>query len=275
MLRFPYYFRFVILRFIRKSQKKIIDMKAVIIEDEQKSRDMLADILKKNFPQITILGLAKNVAEGVELIQSLKPNLLFLDISMPDGTGFDVLEKVQGAKFDIIFTTATDKHALKAIKYSACDYLLKPIDIDDLKIAINRLVEKRATSMPSMDNLQFLIQNLKRTDDNYNKITLPTGNAYEIISIKDIIRCEADGSYTNFYLVGGKKLMVSASLKHYEDLLPENDFIRIHHHHLINVNHVVRFLKVDGGYAIMSDNTQLEISRRKKDAFLEKLRAML
>ena len=128
--------------------------------------------------------------------------------------------------------------------------------------------------MPSMENLQFLIQNLKRSDDNYNKITLPTGNAYEIISIKDIIRCEADGSYTNFYLVGGKKLMVSASLKHYEDLLPEKDFIRIHHHHLINMNHVVRFLKVDGGYAIMTDNTQLEISRRKKDAFLERLNAV-
>ena len=159
-------------------------MKAVIIEDEQKSRDMLADILKKNFPQITILGLGKNVAEGVDLIQNLKPNLLFLDISMPDGTGFDVLEKVQGAKFDIIFTTATDKHALKAIKYSACDYLLKPIDIDDLKMAINRLIEKRSSNMPSMDNLQFLIQNLKRADDNYNKITLPTGNAYEIINIK-------------------------------------------------------------------------------------------
>ncbi len=250
-------------------------MKALIIEDEQKSREMLATLIKKNFPEINIVGLGKNVAEGVELIKSLQPELLFLDISMPDGTGFDVLEKVQGLKFDIIFTTATDKHALKAIKYSACDYLLKPIDIEELKIAVEKVLAKKTSpTMPSMENLQFLIQNLKRTDDNYNKITLPTGNAYEIISIKDIIRCEADGSYTNFYLVGGKKLMVSASLKHYEDLLPENDFIRIHHHHLINMNHVVRFLKVDGGYAIMTDNTQLEISRRKKDAFLERLNAV-
>ncbi len=250
-------------------------MKALIIEDEQKSREMLATLIKKNFPEITVVGLGKNVAEGVELIKTLQPELLFLDISMPDGTGFDVLEKVQGLKFDIIFTTATDKHALKAIKYSACDYLLKPIDIDELKVAVEKVLSKKASpSMPSMENLQFLIQNLKRTDDNYNKITLPTGNAYEIISIKDIIRCEADGSYTNFYLVGGKKLMVSASLKHYEDLLPENDFIRIHHHHLINMNHVVRFLKVDGGYAIMTDGTQLEISRRKKDAFLDRLNAV-
>lgn len=249
-------------------------MKALIIEDEQKSREMLSDILKKYYPQIAILGLAKNVAEAVELIEKTKPNLLFLDISMPDGTGFDVLEKTLGHKFDIIFTTATDKHALKAIKYSACDYLLKPIDLDELDNAIKRLEQKRSSSMPSMDNLQFLIQNLKRADDNYNKISLPTGNAFEIVHIKDIIRCEADGSYTNFFLVGGKKLMVSASLKHYEDLLPELDFIRIHHHHLVNMNHVIRFLKEDGGYAIMTDNSKLEISRRKKDAFLQRLNAV-
>ena len=249
-------------------------MKTLIIEDEKKSREMLATLIKKNFPQLTIVGLAKNVAEGVEFINTLSPDLVFLDISMPDGTGFDVLEKTQGLKFDIIFTTATDKHALKAIKYSACDYLLKPIDVDELKPTVDKLIEKhssKTSTMPSMENLQFLIQNLKRADDNYSKITLPTGNAYEIVSIKDIIRCEAEGSYTNFILIGGKKLMVSASMKHYEDLLPTNDFIRIHHHHLININHVLRFLKVDGGYAIMSDNSQLEISRRKKDAFMERL----
>jgi two-component system LytT family response regulator len=249
-------------------------MKALIIEDEQKSREMLSEILKKYYPQIAILGLAKNVSEAVELIEKTKPNLLFLDISMPDGTGFDVLEKTLGHHFDIIFTTATDKHALKAIKYSACDYLLKPIDLDELQDAINRVEKKRAVVIPNMENLQFLIQNLKRTDDNYNKISLPTGNAFEIIQIKDIIRCEADGSYTNFFLVGGKKLMVSASLKHYEDLLPEKDFIRIHHHNLVNMNHVIRFLKEDGGYAIMSDNSKLEISRRKKEAFLERLNAV-
>ncbi len=252
-------------------------MKTLIIEDEQKSRDMLATLIKKNFPQLTIVGLAKNVAEGVEFIKTLSPDLVFLDISMPDGTGFDVLEKTEGLKFDIIFTTATDKHALKAIKYSACDYLLKPIDVDELKPTVDKLIVKhtnKTSTMPSMENLQFLIQNLKRADDNYSKITLPSGNAYEIVNIKDIIRCEADGSYTNFILIGGKKLMVSASMKHYEDLLPANDFIRIHHHHLININHVVRFLKVDGGYAIMSDNSQLEISRRKKDAFLERLNAL-
>jgi two-component system LytT family response regulator len=245
-------------------------IKALIIEDEQKSREMMVMLVEKNCPQLNLLGAAKNVKEGVELINSLNPELIFLDISMPDGTGFDLLEQVQGKKFEIIFTTATDKHALKAIKYSACDYILKPIDVDELKAAVEKVAQKK-NAVPSMDNLQFLIQQFKKADDNYQKITLPTGNAYEIVNIKDIIRCEADASYTHFYLVGGKKLMISASLKHYEDLLPENDFIRIHHQHLINMGHVTRFLKQDGGYAVMSDGTQIEVSRRKKDAFMERL----
>ncbi len=245
-------------------------IKTLIIEDEQKSRELMAMLVEKNCPQLQVIGLAKNVNEGIEMIKSLNPDLIFLDIAMPDGTGFDLLEAVQGKKFEIIFSTASDKHALKAIKYSACDYLLKPIDVEELKAAVEKVALKK-NQVPTMDNLQFLIQHLKKADDNYQKITLPTGNAYEIVNIKDIIRCEADGSYTHFYLVGGKKLMVSASLKHYEDLLPESDFIRVHHQNLINMNHVTRYLKEDGGYAVMSDGTKIEISRRKKDAFMDRL----
>ncbi|MBA3663467.1 MAG: response regulator transcription factor [Bacteroidetes bacterium] len=246
-------------------------MKTLIVEDEQKSRDMLAGIIQKNCPMLEIVGLANNVKEGVEMVKSLKPELIFLDISMPDGSGFDLLEQVQGHKFELIFATASDQYAIRAIKYSACDYLLKPIDIDELKEAVDKAMKKKAIAPPTMENLQFLIQQLKRSDDNFQKITLPTGNAFEIVNIKDIIRCEADTSYTNFYLTDKRKLMVSAGLKHYEELLPEQDFIRVHHHHLINMNHVVRFLKEDGGYAVMSDGTKIEISRRKKDAFLERL----
>jgi len=245
-------------------------IKTLIIEDEQKSRDMLAAIIQKNCPDLEVTGLAKNVEEGVTLIKTLAPELVFLDITMPDGSGFDLLEQVPGYKFDLIFATASDQHAIKAIKYSACDYLLKPIDIEELKVAVAKVVAKKSAT-PSMENLQFLIQHLKRADENFQKITLPTGNAYEIVNIKDIVRCEADGSYTNFYLADKRKLMISAGLKHYEELLPENDFIRVHHHHLINMNHVMRFLKEDGGYAIMSDGSKIEISRRKKEAFMEKL----
>jgi two-component system, LytTR family, response regulator len=242
----------------------------LIVEDEQKSLEMLAGLIEKNCPELRITGLAKDVKEGVEMIRTLKPELVFLDISMPDGSGFDLLEHVSGYKFELIFATASDAHAIRAIKYSACDYLLKPIDVDELKAAVAKVVNKK-NAIPSMENLQFLIQQLKRADENFQKITLPTGNAYEIVNIRDIIRCEADGSYTNFHLSDKRKLMISSGLKHYEELLPENEFIRVHHHHLINMNHVVRFLKEDGGYAIMSDGSKIEISRRKKEAFMEKL----
>jgi two-component system, LytTR family, response regulator len=247
-------------------------LKTLIIEDEEKSRDVLLKIIEKNCPNLVVTGMATNVAEGVEKIKTLQPDLVFLDITMPDGSGFDVLEQVQGYKFDLIFATASNHHAVRAFKYSACDYLLKPIDAEELKAAVARIMERKS-QVPDMQNLNFLIQQLKRADDNYQKITLPTGNAYEIINLKDIIRCEADGSYTNFFLADKRKLMVSASLKHYEELLPENDFIRAHHHHLINMNHVLRFLKEDGGYAVMSDGSKIEISRRKKDQFMERLKS--
>lgn len=247
-------------------------IKTLIIEDEQKSRDVLLKIIEKNCPQLEIVGMAENVADGVEKIKTLKPDLVFLDITMPDGSGFDVLEQVQGYKFDLIFATASNNHAIRAFKYSACDYLLKPIDVEELKSAVSR-IEKRKNETPDMQNLNFLIQQLKKSDDNFQKITLPTGNAYEIINLKDIVRCEADGSYTYFYLTDKRKLMVSASLKHYEELLPEQDFIRVHHHNLINMNHVVRFLKEDGGYAVMSDGSKIEISRRKKDVFMDRLKS--
>lgn len=247
-------------------------IKTLIIEDEQKSRDVLLKIIEKNCPQLSIVGTASSVSEGVSQIKALSPDLVFLDITMPDGSGFDLLEQVQGYKFDLIFATASNNHAIRAFKYSACDYLLKPIDVEELKSAVSR-IEKRKNETPDMQNLNFLIQQLKKSDDNFQKITLPTGNAYEIINLKDIVRCEADGSYTYFYLTDKRKLMVSASLKHYEELLPEQDFIRVHHHNLINMNHVVRFLKEDGGYAVMSDGSKIEISRRKKDVFMDRLKS--
>ncbi|MCA6361417.1 MAG: response regulator transcription factor [Bacteroidetes bacterium] len=243
---------------------------AVIVEDETKSREVLETLVKTNCPDVQVVATADAVASGVELIRKVNPKLVFLDIEMADGSGFDLLEQLPQAGFDVIFTTASDQHALRAIKYSAIDYLLKPIDGDELKAAVDKIVKKQSGN-DNLENLKFLLQNFRMPSEQYTKITLPTGNAYEIVNVKDIIRCEADGSYTSFFLESKKKLLVSASLKHYEDLLPENDFIRVHHHHLININHVVRYLKTDGGYAVMTDGSQIEISRRKKDAFLQRL----
>lgn len=250
-----------------------MSIRAVIIEDEKKSRELLGHLVAKHCPEVKIVGTAECVSTGVELVKKEKPELVFLDIEMPDGTGFDLLQQVQDEKFNLIFTTASDAYAVKAIKFSALDYLLKPIDSDELKAAVARFEERKPASS-DMENLKFLLQNFRKNDEHYSKITLPTGQAYEIVNIKDIIRCEAEGNYTTFFLANKKKLLVSASLKHYEDLLPSEDFFRVHHHHLINVNHVVRYLKQDGGYAVMTDDTKVEVSRRKKDAFLERLHKM-
>jgi two-component system LytT family response regulator len=246
-------------------------IKAVIIEDEKKSAEVLAQLLQKNCPDVTIAGRAENVKEGTELIRTLKPELIFLDVMMPDGSGFDVLEKLSDLKFDVIFTTATDKFAVKAIKYSALDYLLKPIDADELIAAVKKVADSK-TKFSTEQNLRFLLENIRHGDDQYSKITLPTGTSYEVVLVKDIIRCEANDNYTNVYLTNGRKYLVSGTLKHYEDLLPEKDFIRVHHGYLINMNHMTRFLKEAGGYAVMSDGSKVEVSRRKKDDFLKHLK---
>jgi two-component system LytT family response regulator len=246
-------------------------IKALLVEDEAQSRQLLKTLLNKNCPDIEVVGMAANVKEASEGIQKYQPDLVFLDITMPDGTGFDLLEKTSPIKFDIIFTTATDKYAVKAIKYSALDYLLKPIDVEELKQSVSKVIQKKQ-QLNTVENLTHLLQNLKQSTDSYQKITLPTGSAYEIIYIKDIIRCEAEGSYTMFFLTSGKKLLVTAGLKHYEDLLPHKEFMRIHHHHLININHVSRILKNEGSFVVMSDDMKIEMSRRKKDEFLEALK---
>ena len=245
-------------------------IRAILVEDETKSRQLLNSLLDKYCKDIEVVATAANVEKAIEEIQKHHPDLVFLDITMPDGTGFDLLEKLAPLTFDIIFTTATDKHAIKAIKYSALDYLLKPIDIDELKEAVNKLVQKK-NNLNTVENLTQLLNNLKETGESYQKITLPTGTAYEMVYIKDIIRCEAEGSYTMFFMTNSKRFLVTYGLKHYEELLPEKNFIRIHRHHLININHVTRYLKTEG-FAIMRDEVKIEVARRKKDDFLEALR---
>ncbi len=245
-------------------------IRTVVVEDEKKSREVILSLIAKYCPELQVVGEASSVDQAVDLLKKEKPDLVFMDIQLADGTGFDILQQVQGINFDLIFATAFDQYAIKAIKYSAIDYLLKPIDGEELKAAVRKVIEKRSSSS-NIDNLKFLLSNLKKGEDEFSRITLPTGNAYEIVNIKDIIRCEASESYTYFFLVGKRKFLVTSGLKHYEDILPSSQFIRVHHSHLINMNHVIRYLKEDGGYAIMSDDSKIEVSRRKREAFLERL----
>jgi two-component system, LytTR family, response regulator len=244
-------------------------IRAILVEDEARSRQLLNTLIDRHCRDIEVVERSANVKDAIEAIQTHKPDLVFLDITLPDGTGFDLLAKLSPITFDIIFTTATDKHAIKAIKYAALDYLLKPIDITELKEAVNKFVQKKS-NLNTVENLKQLLDNLSESSNSYQKITLPTGTAYEMVYTKDIIRCEAEGSYTMFFMSNGKRFLVTHGLKHYEELLSEKEFIRIHRHHLVNVKYVARYEKE--GFAIMRDETKIEVARRKKDEFLEALK---
>lgn len=245
-------------------------IKAIIVEDETKSRHLLHTMIEKHCKKdVEVVATASNVAKAEKKIREHQPELVFLDITMPDGTGFDLIEKVSPVKFDIIFTTASDQHAIKAIKYAALDYLLKPIDSDELKAAVQKVVQKNK-SLTTVENLKQLVKNLKETTANFPKITLPTGTSFEIVFTKDIIRCEAEGSYTMFFLNNGKKALITYGLLHYEDLLADKGFIRIHRHHLVNILYVASYSKE--GFAVMRDGTKLEVARRKKDELLDALK---
>lgn len=245
-------------------------IKALIVDDESKSRELLGKMLNRYCTDIGSVRAAANIGEAEAFIKSDPPDVVFLDIELSGENGFDLLRKMFPFSFKVIFTTAFDKYAIQAIKFSAMDYLLKPIDVEELIAAVDKF--KSDQKVPAgQENISLLLENFRQKENTMTKICLPTGNAYEVVSLDQIIRCESDGHYTHFILTNGKKVFVSTGLKHYEDILPSNVFIRVHHSHLININHVERYLKTDGGYAIMSDQSQVEISRRKKEAFLERL----
>lgn len=243
--------------------------RVIIIEDEIRSREFLQAVLLEHCPGLEIVATAGNVDDAVQAIRSLRPDLIFLDIELQSGTGFDVLAQISDVQPAVIFTTAYDHYAIKAIKFSAVDYLLKPIDVDELKAAVAR-TQSMQEKESGQKTLNALMQNLKqlRTADNPT-ITLSVADGLEFIPLSDIIRIEAAGAYTNFFLKGGKKLMVSKNLKEYENMLTDHDFMRVHNSHIINLAEVKRMVRSDGGYAVMSDDAQVIISPKKKEEFVE------
>lgn len=242
-------------------------MKTVIIEDEYHSREFLKTVLTDMLPDLVLVGTADSVPTGVALIDQTAPELVFLDVEMHAGTGFDLLERVRQRNFDVIFTTAYDHYALQAIKFSAVDYLLKPIDLDELQAAVQKVRDRRATQSPNAA-LDRLLQTLQHPTADPQTITLATADGLEFVALPDIVRLEAAGAYTTFHLKGGRKIMVSKNLKEYEQMLPAKHFFRLHNSHMVNLNEVRRMVKTDGGYAILSDGSTILISPRKKDEFL-------
>lgn len=243
-------------------------IKAIIVEDEKMSRETLRRMLDKYCPAVEVVAEADGYRKGMEEIRKNPPDVVFLDIQMPDGSGFRLLEEIGEISFEVIFTTAFDQFAIKAIKYSALDYLLKPIIPQDLIDAVER-VEKRKEQARKRKNLDLLAQNLKTEDEFRNKIVLSTSDMVHVIHVDDIIRCESDNYYTYFYFRDGRKLLVSKTLKENEELLSHHNFIRPHKSHLVNVKYIKNYIRHDGGYILMTDGSKVPVSRRKKDKIME------
>lgn len=244
-------------------------IKAVIIDDEPKNVRLLNGMLKEFCPQVQVIGEAFNAKEGKELILSSNPELVFLDIEMPYGNGFDLIDSLGQVSFEVIFVTAFDKYVLQAFKYSALDYLLKPVNIEELQAAVKN-AEKRIGASHINGQLSLLLENLKKPLAGLQKIAVPHQHGYDFVPLTEIIYCEAKGAYTEIFLSGKRKLTVSKTIGEYESLLPEDTFFRIHHSTLVNLNQVKKYSRGRGGYVEMEDGTELEVSVRKKEEFLHR-----
>jgi two-component system, LytTR family, response regulator len=245
-------------------------IRTVLIDDMKNSRVTLADDLKTYCPDIQIEGEADSVKSGVELIRKVKPEIVFLDIELEDGTGFDILDSFDEINFKIIFITGLDSYGIKAIKFSALDYLLKPVDPDDLVKAISKYKESE-TRHDLKANVDYLLENIRGIKPKFKRIALNSADKVNMVNIDDIIRCESQSNYTLFYLHGGEQILVTKSLKEYENLLEEYSFIRVHHSHLINLNYLKEYIKADGGYAVMTDKSTVPVSVRKRDNLFKEL----
>jgi two-component system LytT family response regulator len=242
-------------------------IRTVVIEDEERSRLLLLELLHEHCRQINVVAGADSVKAGLETIIEQKPQLVFLDIELQSETSFEILEKLPEINFELIFTTAFDHYALKAIKFCAIDYLLKPIDLNELQVAIAK-VEKRLNREYLNKNLEALLDNIKSTSQNNHKIALPTLEGLLFVRVSDIIYCESEGPYTKFFLKQPGKIVTSKHLKEYEDLLSEYNFFRIHKSYLVNLQEIQKYLRGEGGQLIMSNGAALNVSKQRKEEFM-------
>ena len=240
-------------------------MKALIIDDESAARQSLRTLLERFTKGIEVIGEAEGVESGVAAILLYRPEIVFLDINMPDGTGFDLLDQLEKIDFILVFVTAYEQYAIKAIKCSALDYLLKPVDLQELRKTIARIQQ-----MKSNPSYQRLVDNYRQNAKAAALATLalPVMEGFEIVKTKDIIRCEGEKNYTTFYMAEGRQVVVSRTLKEFEEILKEQGFLRVFQSHLINLQYVSKYVRGRGGYVIMSDGASVTVSREKKEELL-------
>jgi len=246
-------------------------IRGIIVDDELKSRESLKILLEDFCEGVEVVALCQNVDEAIEAIQRLHPDVVFLDIQLQRETGFDLLTRLKHFDFNVIFTTAYSEYAIKAFKFSAIDYLLKPIDIEELKRSLSKLEKKMGNSIT--ERLQQLMQNMRSESAGNFKLALPTMDGLIFVKVKNVLYCEASSNYTEITMEDNKKYIVSRTLKEYEDLLGDQDFFRVHHSTLINLNAIKKYVRGDGGYVIMNNDKSLDVSKRKKEAFLSRIGA--
>ena len=243
-------------------------LKAIIVDDEPYCCETIATLLEES-RDVEIVSVCHNAADALVAIRKYSPDIVFLDVEMPKMNGFEMLEQLPQVNFEIIFTTSYDQYALKAIRFSAIDYLLKPVDEEELRTAIQKVIQR--SQKPITQQLEILLQKIHQPSTPINKIAMPTMEGLQMIPVDSIISCESDSNYTILQLKNNKKLIVSRTLKEIEELLEEHSFVRVHRCYLANMNEVEKYVKGEGGYLVMSDGTTIDVARNKKEALLKKL----
>lgn len=244
------------------------NLKAIIIDDESSSRNALRQKLSQHCGDINIINECENGEMGIAAIEELKPDIVFLDVEMPRMNGFVMLQNLKNRDFEIIFTTAYDHYAIKAIRFSALDYLVKPIEVSELRSAVERAKEKRLKNLPDK-RIENLLFNIAEEKEIQSRIAIPSLEGLLFINVSDILYLEAESNYTYIFLKNGKKITVSKTLKDFEELLPSSIFIRIHHSYIINKKCIQKYIRGEGGQVVMENGKILDVSRRKKEEFMK------
>jgi two-component system LytT family response regulator len=245
-------------------------IKSVIVEDESAAREALKNYLAKYCPQIEIIGEAQNSREAIPLLHELQPQLVFLDVEMPFGNAFDVLEGCKDLHFETIFVTAFSEYSLKALNQSAAYYLLKPISIEELILAVNK-VQQQLMKQELFNRNQIIVQNFREPKIEKQQVILPTLEGFEVVKMEEIVRLRGNGNFTDIHLSDGTKKMVCRFLKHFDEML-DFPFMRVHKSHIINLNFVKSYHKSLGGYVMLFDDTEIEISVGYKEEFLRRFK---
>ncbi len=242
--------------------------KILIIDDENRTRELIAKMIDSFGFDVQAIAEGENVQSGIAAIEKHQPDIVFLDIQMPDGTGFDVLASITNKNFEVVFITAHEEFAIKAIKFSALDYLLKPVDLSELKAAVEKAIN---TIKNKGEQAQYEVLQHNMNPSQKKRLVLKTQESVHVVELDQIIRCESDRNYTSFYLLDGKKILVSKTLKEYETLLSGHNFLRVQQSHLINLNYIDRYDKKDGGAVVMKDGSEVPLSSAKREVFFQRL----